>query len=196
MWVLLLHLGHVTWTFTAERTLLAEVKRSKAMRRHLSDALPDDEVRLYSRRIIRREDIYRFYHVISFLRLNRLTQNVPKGRLWIAVLKAYCLRTASVGPLAAIYDRLRQIAFIVLDSHYTPAIAGLDLAEDRVKSETFRGSRADPARKGATSHPCDTGERTRPMLCTCPGEIVRVRRQRLDYRRDRWRSCPKVDVKS
>ncbi|HXH07187.1 MAG TPA: hypothetical protein VNI83_11410 [Vicinamibacterales bacterium] len=130
MWAFLLHLGHLHWTFTAEKALLAEVKRSRSLRRQLLATLPNDgQVRLYARRILRREDVYRFYHVLAFVRLHGLRKDHPDAPLWIEALKAYCLRGAEIDRLAAIYHRLRQIAILVLDSHYTPAIAGLDFAE-------------------------------------------------------------------
>lgn len=129
MWVLLLHLGHVPWTFTAERALLAEVKRSRTLYRDLLGALPDDQWRAYGRRLVQQEDVYRFYHVIACLRLSRLAEGVPGGSEWMTALKSYCLRERPVERLAGIYERVRQIAFIALDSHYTPAMAGLDVSE-------------------------------------------------------------------
>jgi hypothetical protein len=129
MWALLLHLGHLPWTFTAERALLAEVKRSRALRQHLLEPLRDEALRRYARRLIRDENVYRFYHVVAFFRLLHLAEGHPTRTLWIDALKAYCLRALGVVRLADIYHRLRQIAFFVLDSHYTPALAGLDFAE-------------------------------------------------------------------
>ncbi len=128
-WALLLHLGHLHWTFTAEKAILAEVKRSAALRRDVLNALPDDDIRMYARRLLRTEDVYRFYHVVAFLRLNHLARGAPHRQLWTDLLRAYCLRTPEVARLADIYRQLRRIAFFVLDSHYTPALAGLDFAE-------------------------------------------------------------------
>jgi len=127
-WALLLHLGHIAWTFTAERAFLAEVKRSSKLRQNLLEILSDQEIRDYAHRLLREEDIYRFYHIIAFLRLSQIAQDSHR-QLWADTLKAYCVRDDAVARLVGIYQRLRQIAFFVLDSHYTPAIVSLDFAE-------------------------------------------------------------------
>jgi hypothetical protein len=91
VWLLLTNLGHLTWTFTAERALMEQIKASPRLRKELLAAMPDDPVRKYAARILRDEDVYSFYHLVAFVRLHDFSSETNYDAKWSAFLKSYCV---------------------------------------------------------------------------------------------------------
>jgi hypothetical protein len=135
-WAILLNIGHLAGTFSTERALLFEVWRDRpgARAAYLS-AFEDAPLREWADSILRQSSVYQFAQALGFIRLStiaRATGHAPSPELGQAALRAYALPDAKNPRLLAlrrVYRNLRRLAFLALDSHYTPAVVRLDLAQ-------------------------------------------------------------------
>jgi len=133
-WTLLLNVGHLEWTFFSERALLFELwsRNSKQRKGLLVYFSNDRELESWARKILERGDIYRFFHILAFFRLDALQQGAKLDAPWRDILRAYVLdETPSprLSRLRKLYGRLRQVAYMTLDPHYTPATLRLDATQ-------------------------------------------------------------------
>ena len=136
-WTLLLNVGHLEWTFFSERALLLELwaknKRGCDQRQELLNLFRDDQpLQKWAESILERGDIYRFFQILAFVRLNNLANQSPVHVDWKKILLAYVLeyeRQSIVSRLQQLYRNLRRIAYMTLDPHYTPATLRLDATQ-------------------------------------------------------------------
>ncbi len=132
-WALLANLGHLNGTFATERALLFYVIRERRDE-FLSFFDGDDDLRRWASATVDEARIYSFFQALAFVRLRSLFRraNLPEGELdaWRNTLRAYVLDGASeqVLTLKNTFRNLRRLAFLALDSHYTPSFARLDIA--------------------------------------------------------------------
>lgn len=131
-WALLLNLGHIPWTFTAERALLQEVRSDTVLRRQLLDSIMDGPLRRHARRIIRNEVVYQFYHVLASFHLSRFASADASASKWADIFQQFCITHqpgSKLCNLVEVYRTLRTIAYLALDPGYTPALFGVDINE-------------------------------------------------------------------
>jgi hypothetical protein len=131
MWALLLNFGHVPWTFTAEKALL-HVCSTKELAQQFTNVIRPGRLRRYAKALLAHEDIYRIYHAISAARLRNCSAPPENKNVWQNVLQSYCnwrAESPRVGRLAAIFQKLRTIAYMILDPAYTPALVSMDVSE-------------------------------------------------------------------
>ncbi len=135
-WVFLLNIGHLMWTFEAERALLLEMANANDMvREEYLSALSDNQLRGWAEDILKRGDIPHFYQSLAFVRLRMIAQGVQcdyaQLEQWDHILRAYVNRSPdnySLEQLVRLYRRIRQIAYMTLDSQYTRSILIVNLA--------------------------------------------------------------------
>jgi hypothetical protein len=139
-WLLLLGVGHLEWTFTAEQSLLrAVVKEANRGKRgphdELIESVPTSAGRDWAAKVLAEERSYQFYQLISFFRLarapvKRLSKDALEKQLML--LESYCV-SRRVEPLAVtrardLFRRVRRLAFLSLDAEFTPSILGVNIA--------------------------------------------------------------------
>jgi hypothetical protein len=138
-WSLLLNVGHLEWTFAAERALLFVIAGNRRWRDALLESVPT-EVREWARGIIRGEEIYKFHQVIAFVRLRTLLKE--GSTRWHRVLAAYVQSETGhvekkVRRLAATYRKLRRLAYLALDPLFVPSPVQMSLAQLLTSHETW-----------------------------------------------------------
>ena len=139
-WLLLLGVGHLDWTFTAERSLLHAVVRESNRGKgeayeELVESVISPDGRSWASRVLSQERFYQFYQVLAFYRIRAATSRHldqdPVNAL-LAMLEAYCVeRHNESGTLRRARDlfrRVRRLAFLALDSEFTPSVLGINLA--------------------------------------------------------------------
>jgi len=129
-WSLLLNLGHLQFTFATERALLLEVWQDSggARREFLSVFADDSELQEWARSVLKHTDVYQFYQALSFVRLRTLVKQFDTAswtQYW-HILRAYVLADQDVQRLCWLFDRIRRVAYLILDSSYTPSSLGLN----------------------------------------------------------------------
>ncbi len=141
-WALLFNIGHLEWTFFTERILL-EVLREKRLYTKLIESIEDEEIRKKAKEIFEFSDYYHFYQILAYLRFDCLyKQNKDKinkeDKIWFEevykqMFKKYIVddfsdkvKESNLPYLKSLYRTVRNIAFLLLDSFYTPS--GLNLS--------------------------------------------------------------------
>jgi hypothetical protein len=136
-WALLLNIGHLHWTFSAERALLFELRQSDPATKQVLDALPPGEVRAWAGKIIASAHVYQLFQVLAFIRLKQLDDRLAPHGYDVDLLGSYlALYVISGEPtgdrmaeLRRIYRNLRRLAYLALDTHYIPSAVVLDLPD-------------------------------------------------------------------
>lgn len=132
-WALLSNVGHLYETFSAERAFLDEIAESRSARREFLGAFATDPARAWAERLITERRTYSFFQALTLLRLRSLSEAllIPKEKreFWEEIFFLYVLGGGDdqLVLLKRIYRNLRRLAYLGLDSHYTPAVIGLDL---------------------------------------------------------------------
>jgi hypothetical protein len=145
-WALLLNIGHLHWTFSAERALLFELRESDSAAKEIFEALPSREVRAWAREIIASARVYQLFQVLAFLRLKHLDEvRVPHSYdidVLASYLTLYVISNESsdrMAHLRRIYRNLRRLAYLALDTHYIPSAVVLDLPDLLSNPRRFAG---------------------------------------------------------
>ena len=132
-WALLLNAGHLVWTFFTERVLLLELWSNQSQRQEFLNYFSNEsKLKDWAEQILRKGQIYRFFQALAFIRLYHLEQGETLGIPWKEILTAYVLDTegpGTLGRLRKVYRRLRRVAYITLDPHYTPAAIQLNAVQ-------------------------------------------------------------------
>lgn len=140
-WAMLLNVGHLFWTFTAERALMCALKNGSMMRKQFTDRIPDPSIQQFIKQTLKEQNIYRFYQCVGFYRLNRWKRNVDgdETQKCINLLKTYCMPSSTVliNDLKALYSKIRSVAFLILDSYYISSFVELDLRDLIINSNKF-----------------------------------------------------------
>jgi hypothetical protein len=131
-WPLLLNVGHLQWTFAAERALLFELWNSQEARQNFLKRFSwDRRIHDWAERILKEGRVYQLFQALAFIRLRRLASNELPQVPWQSILSAYVLDldtsgVRSVQRLRRIYRELRRAAYLALDTHYTPSVMAVD----------------------------------------------------------------------
>lgn len=131
-WAMLLNVGHLQWTFAAERALLFELWANRQLRLQFPlDIDSDPDVQTWAGGLLKEARVYQLYQALAFFRMKGLAADDQHPLLdqWLGLLRAYVLETASsqqVARLRAIYREIRRVAYMALDAHYTPSVVTVD----------------------------------------------------------------------
>ena len=137
-WALLFNIGHLEWTFFTERILL-EVLREKKLHTKLIESIEDKKIEGIAEEIFELRDYNHLYQILAYLRFKCLYKKY-KDKLdesWFErykwMFKKYIvddfsdkLKESNTIYLKGLYRNIRKIAFLLLDSFYTPS--GLNLS--------------------------------------------------------------------
>jgi len=137
-WALLFNIGHLEWTFFTERILL-EVLRKKNLHTKLIESIKDEKIRKKAEKIFKFNDYNHFYQILAYLRFECLC-NEYRDKMdenWFEkykrMFKKYIvddfsdkIEKGSIIYSKSLYRTVRNIAFLLLDSFYTPS--GLNLS--------------------------------------------------------------------
>ncbi len=137
-WALLFNIGHLDWTFYTERILL-EVLFEEKLHTKLIEGIDDKEIRIKAEEIFESLDHNHFYQILAYLRfkclyekeIDKIDENWFKRYKWM--FKKYIVddfsdkvKKNNLPYLKSLYRTVRNIAFLLLDSFYTPS--GLNLS--------------------------------------------------------------------
>jgi HD superfamily phosphohydrolase len=137
-WALLFNIGHLDWTFFTERILL-EVLHERELHTKLIESIDDEEIRKKAEEIFEFRDYNHFYQILAYLRFgclyekykDKIDENWFKRYEWM--FKKYIVddfsdkvKESKIIHLKSLYRSVRRIAFLLLDSFYTPS--GLNLS--------------------------------------------------------------------
>jgi len=137
-WALLFNIGHLDWTFYTERILL-EVLFEEKLHTKLIEGIDDKEIRIKAEEIFESLDHNHFYQILAYLRfkclyekeIDKIDENWFKRYKWM--FKKYIvddfsdkMKESNTIYLKDLYRTVRNIAFLLLDSFYTPS--GLNLS--------------------------------------------------------------------
>jgi hypothetical protein len=150
-WALLFNIGHLEWTFFTERILL-EVLRKRKLHTKLIESIKDKKIREKAEKIFEFNDYNHFYQILAYLRFKCLCEEYEKRKgeinkgnkegnkiyeKWFKeykrMFKKYIVddfsdkvEKGSIIYSKSLYRTVRNIAFLLLDSFYTPS--GLNLS--------------------------------------------------------------------
>jgi HD superfamily phosphohydrolase len=137
-WTLLFNIGHLEWTFFTERILL-EVLHERELHTKLIEGIEDEEIRKKAEEIFEFYDYNHFYQILAYLRFrclydrygDKISKNWFKRYEWM--LKKYIVddfsdkaKESNIVYLKNLHRNARKIAYLLLDSFYTPS--GLNLS--------------------------------------------------------------------
>lgn len=130
-WAMLLNVGHLTWTFAAERALLLELWRDRAARDNFREKIDSSsDIQAWAGRVLKEGRTYQLFQALAFFRIRNLTASQSSDPSeWLDLLRAYVLEQGSsqLARLRRLYRELRRIAYMALDSHYTPSVVSVDI---------------------------------------------------------------------
>jgi molybdopterin converting factor small subunit len=137
-WALLFNIGHLEWTFFTERILL-EVLLDKKLHTKLIESIEDEKIGRKAEEIFELRDYNRLYQILAYLRFkclykkyrDKMDKNWFERYKWM--FKKYIVddfsdkvKESNTIYLKDLYRSVRKIAFLLLDSFYTPS--GLNLS--------------------------------------------------------------------
>jgi hypothetical protein len=136
-WILLSNFGHCKNTIGDEKTLLLYCVQKKSFKNQLLRVIKDDQLREWSKKVLERYDYINFHHILSFYRIYKcLKRRVAIRNEIITVYKLSllsedCSKTIAnpiqITQLKTIYNIIRDIAVIALDSRNSSLPISLDL---------------------------------------------------------------------
>jgi HD superfamily phosphohydrolase len=137
-WALLFNIGHLEWTFFTERVLL-EVLHEKNLHTKLIEGIEDEKIERIAEEIFELRDYNHLYQILAYLRFkclykkyrDKMDENWFERYKWM--FKKYIVddfsdkvKESNTIYLKGLYRNIRKIAFLLLDSFYTPS--GLNLS--------------------------------------------------------------------
>jgi hypothetical protein len=137
-WALLFNIGHLEWTFFTERILL-EVLRERKLHTKLIGSIEDEKIERIAEEIFELRDYNHLYQILAYLRFkclykkykDKMDENWFERYKWMS--KKYIVddfsdkvKESNIIYLKSLYRTVRKIAFLLLDSFYTPS--GLNLS--------------------------------------------------------------------
>jgi hypothetical protein len=137
-WALLFNIGHLEWTFYTERILL-EVLLDNKLHTKLIENIGDEKIGRKAEEIFELRDHNHLYQILAYLRFKclykkyreKMDENWFERYKWM--FRKYIvdefsdkLKESNIIYLKDLYRNVRKIAFLLLDSFYTPS--GLSLS--------------------------------------------------------------------
>jgi len=136
--ILLANAGHLPETFTTSRALLQALKDCKELRKCFKQGLQKVD-RIIFDQIMDEFNVYNVQYMVMLFLLNRYPKLKYEGETIIypfEILRNYIISTnettsdskeGSLRKLWSIYRSIRRIAYLALDSHYTPVPFSIDI---------------------------------------------------------------------
>ncbi len=137
-WALLFNIGHLDWTFFTERVLL-EFLHERELHTKLIEGIEDKEIKKKAKEIFEFNDYNHFYQILAYLRFKCLYEKYRNkiDEIWFkryeCMFKKYIVddfsdevKESNLPYLKSLYRTVRNAAFLLLDSFYTPS--GLNLS--------------------------------------------------------------------
>jgi hypothetical protein len=143
-WVILLNIGHLYGTFANERGFLYQLSEDKVLRNCLLSGLPKDRrIVEFANKIIVDGDVYSFHKILSYFFINRLRRKYnDKIDLLVSILNLYNFEQSRarerVSKLKAYFRKIRQSAFLFLDSIYGPVPFTFELGQVLLDIENYK----------------------------------------------------------
>ena len=146
-WVLLSNFGHCKNTIGDEKTLLLYSVQKKSFKNQLIRSIKDDELKIWSEKVIENFDYVNFHHILSIYRLYKcLKRRVPLRTEILNVYKLFLLKDggnkAQVNQtqliqLKNIYQLIRDLAIISLDSRNSSLPINIDILGTILTMDNF-----------------------------------------------------------
>jgi len=134
-WALLMNVGHLHWTFETERLLVEALRWNQSRKKspQVSDLLlaVPESIRDWAEAILSEKQRFRIFQVLAFSRLQHLPLSDGVRRLAIDVLTAQHAPPGSGEALdrsRELFRRIRRLAFLTLDSDFSPAPLSVPLS--------------------------------------------------------------------
>jgi hypothetical protein len=139
MWILLFNSGHLPGTFSSERGLLEYCKDNSSFKRIFRAGLPEGYIRVFFDDVLENEEIYNFHKLLIYFHLNRYRriQQYDTGSskfvdFLLSVLNYYFEPHENLERqenLKKIFERIRQLSYLFLDSQYASFPLNFDLSK-------------------------------------------------------------------
>jgi len=120
IWAMLLSVGHMPGTFPVEKAILKFLRQEIVQRREFFQYITPRPTRDYVNKLLEKQNIYSFYHALSFFALRRRSQSSESKRSQ-ELLTSYCYAydKPCIVTLRDLFGKIRSFAHLVLDSYYT-----------------------------------------------------------------------------
>ena len=129
---MLLNLGHVPWTFVAEKPLLIVLNEDKQLRRIFLQLFDNDlkDFKTFARDIIDNGLIWKFHPLLAVLKIRRLLRNRKERKKWLQIIHSYFKNSGEkIERLLSLFRQIRYIAYLTLDSIHTPSPIGFNIVK-------------------------------------------------------------------
>ncbi len=136
-WAMLSNVGHLPWTFVTERALMECLRGSKDYMSAFLKCI-DKDIHTWLADRVQKNRVYNYHEVFSYVRLHSLalrygnrTEGDHMQQLCRQVVRKFIVKEdmPSFVRIHHIFTRLRQIAYLGLDSFHTPVPLKLDLRQ-------------------------------------------------------------------
>ncbi|WMX58622.1 hypothetical protein [Peribacillus sp. R9-11] len=145
-WFLLSNLGHAKNTLGDEKFLTNYLLNHTKMRRFILNKIKDKDLRDFALKTILNNDYSNLHYVLSILRVYTLCGSRKSKNLFIILFKALLLTNFSheykvdshkLEKLKNIFNMIRQLSIIAIDSHYSHFSLKVDLMSAILNLKTF-----------------------------------------------------------
>jgi hypothetical protein len=143
LWSILLNIGHLYATFSNERGLLNLVKKDKKVRNCIMRGISYNmEIKQHYNNIIENDDVYRFHEILSYFFLNKLKRKYKDSiNLLISVIGLYMFNNSDkIIKLKGYFKKIRQRAFLFLDTNYGPVPVTYELGQMLLDIENYKSN--------------------------------------------------------
>jgi len=127
-WILLNNYGHLYDTLEAERVWLELVLTDEKLNDVFINCMPDQLSQQYARKILEKEDLFSFHHLISLALIKRLYRKKPKVNKeyykWTEMIRALLRDTLTATKIKEgskldralnIFHTIRRVSYVLLD---------------------------------------------------------------------------------
>lgn len=134
IWILLLNSGHLPYTFASERAILSSCLNNDNLRNILCESLPEN-MKNHFDLILRREDIYSIHKILTsfylqYYKFNSIPRIPPVHITFLQkIFDMYMNVNSKNQSLHNIFQRIRQLSFLFLDSQYSPFPLDFDISK-------------------------------------------------------------------
>jgi len=124
-WFLLSNHGHMRNTFADEKVILYHINSKRSVRDQFLNKIRDRDLRIWSNKIIENFNYRKFYHVLSLYKICEFLKHTQTKTKFIEIYKLLLLDKlqevdqTKIQQLKNIYNIIRKIAIITIDSYYS-----------------------------------------------------------------------------
>jgi hypothetical protein len=138
-WVLLVNYGHSYDTLEAERVWLELALSDRKLYDVFIDSMPDQQSQQYAKKVLEKEDLFYFHHLISLALIKRLYRKKTEGnkefRKWVEMVKALLRDTlpstkpkegSKLDRALSIFNTIRRVSYVLLDINRSTLFVRID----------------------------------------------------------------------